>query len=255
MPEFESLQLGFLVLARITAFMSAAPFFSMKGMPGLVRVGMGFFLAVLIYPAVHGMEDIPTEIVAYVFLVGKEVLVGLVLGFVSMLTFTAVRIAGEFMDIQMGFAMAAVFDPQNQSRITLVGQFMNILGILLFLAIDGHHILLMALSHSYELIPLQGAVFKTAFVAAIVKSFVGMFALGFRVAAPFIAVLVICDISLGLLARTVPQLNVFILGFPMKAGLGIITLTLALPVLAVVIGNILSQMEKDLVLIMEYLAP
>lgn len=255
MPGFAELHLGFLVLARITAFFAVAPVFSIKRMPGLVRVGLGFFLTILIYPSVHGLGSLPGELVAYGLLVGKEVLVGLILGFVSTLTFTTLRLAGEFMDIQMGFAMATVFDPQNQSRITLVGQFMNIFAILLFIAIDGHHILIMALAHSYEIIPLQGAVFESTLVLTTIKIFVGMFALGFRIAAPFIAVLLISDISLGLVARTVPQLNVFILGFPMKAGLGILTLILALPVLGVVMGSILAQIEKDLILIMEHLTP
>lgn len=253
MLEVESMQLGLLIVARATAFMVLAPFFSIKGPPVLVKVGLGILLAFLIYPGVSIVEDIPLDLLSYAILVIKEVVVGLTLGLVSMLTFTAIRVAGEMIDIQMGFAMASIFDPQNESRITLVGQFLYFLGILLFLAIDGHHSLILALHKSYELIPLTGAIFHPPLVMVIVNLFVEMFSLGVRIAAPFIAVLVICDISLGLIARTVPQLNVFILGFPLKAGIGLLSLVFALPILAAIIGYILTQMERDLMLIMEHL--
>ncbi len=251
----EDLLQGLLIIARISAFMSLAPFFSIKGTPPLVRVALGFFCAVLLLPIVHTVDVNELSMGAFIFLLIKEIIVGIILGFVSMLAFTAIRVAGELVDIQMGFAMAKVFDPQNKSRITLVGQFFYFLGILLFLTINGHHSLIAAIFHSYDLIPLQEVIIGKSIVVFIIKTFVGMFALGFKIAAPFIAVLFISDIVLGLIARTVPQLNVFILGFPIKAGLGMLSISLALPVLSVVLGNILAQMEKDLVVIMEYLVP
>ena len=131
---------------------------------------------------------------------------------------------------------------------------MYLFGIMLFLAINGHHSLLMAIASSYKLIPVTGAVFSTACPEAVIKMFVSMFALGVKIAAPFITVFVLSDIALGMIARTVPQLNVFMLGFPMKIGLGLVTLLTALPILIVVIGAILKQIEKDLLLIMKIIS-
>jgi flagellar biosynthetic protein FliR len=255
LPGTEDLLQGFLIIARISAFMSLAPFFSIKGTPPLVRVALGVFSAALLLPIIQMVDVKDLSLGVFMLLLIKEIIIGIILGFVSMLTFTAIRVAGELVDIQMGFAMAKVFDPQNMSRITLVGQFFYFLGILLFLTINGHHSLIAAIYRSYELIPIQDIIIGKSIVIFIIKTFVGMFALGFKISAPFVAVLFISDIVLGLIARTVPQLNVFILGFPIKAGLGMIAIALALPVLSVVLGNILTQMEKDLVVIMEHLVP
>jgi len=253
-PEFESLKWGFLVFARITAFFIQAPFFSISGVPALLKIGLGLLVTMVLFPILPAVDNISGDLIGYSILVIREVIVGLIIGYVSTLTFTAIRVAGEVIDIQIGFAMAAVFDPQGQSRITLVGQFMYLLEILLFLAINGHHNLLMAISYSYEIIPVTGVIFQTTCIAAVIKIFVGMFSLGIRIAAPFITVFVLSDIALGMVARTVPQLNVFMLGFPLKAGLGLVTLTAALPVLAVIIEGILQQMEKDILLIMKLMS-
>lgn len=254
MPDLESLKWGFLVLARITAFFIQAPCFSINGVPPLLKIGLGLLVTIILFPVLPTVDNISGDLINYSVLVIREVIVGLILGYVSSLTFTAIRIAGEVIDIQMGFAMAAVLDPQSQSRITLVGQFMYLLEILLFLAIDGHHNLLLAISYSYEIIPVTGVIFQTKCIATIIKMFVGMFALGIRVAAPFITVFVLSDIALGMVARTVPQLNVFMMGFPIKAGLGLITLTAALPILAIIIGGIVQQMEKDILLVMKLMS-
>lgn len=253
MPGLGNLPWAFLVLVRLASFMILAPFFSIKGSPNLIKIGFAVFLTVLLLPSIKIAENIPIDMASYSVLVIKEVIVGLILGYVSMLTFNAIKIAGELIDIQMGFSMATVLDPQTYSRVTLVGQFLFLLQILLFFAVDGHHSLLMAISYSYTLIPVTGAVFKTTFVTAILKMFVEMFSLGIRMAAPFIVAFLICDIGLGILARSVPQLNVFILSFPMKTGIGLVTIAAVLPIMTALVNNVLSQMEKDLSVIMGFM--
>lgn len=243
--SLDNLQLGFLVLARMSAFVFLVPFFSIKGTPALAKIGFSVALTALILPGI-GTITVPEDLLHYSLLVIKEVMVGLLLGYVTMLTFNAVRMAGEIIDIQMGFSMATVFDPQNQTRITLTGQFLYLVQILLFLAVDGHHSLLMAISYSYTLIPVMAGGFKITLVAAIFKLFVQVFSLGIRIAIPFMVVFLICDISLGIIARTVPQLNIFVLGFPVKIGIGLFTLAAVIPALTVLINNIFTQMESDL---------
>ena len=250
MPGIESLQWGLLVFARLTAFIFLVPFFSISGTPIAVKAGFAVFMTALLLPSMNHAVNIPTDIAVYSLLLGKEILVGLVLGYISMLTFTAIRMAGELIDIQMGFAMATVFDPQNQTRITLMGQFLYIFQVLIFLAVDGHHTLLMAISYSYTVIPLASLGIKASFIPAILKMFIQVFSLGIRLATPFIVAFLICDIALGIMARTVPQLNIFVLSFPIKTGLGLITMVGILPVLTIIMNNIFSRMEKDISLIM-----
>ena len=250
MLGWDNLPWSFLILARLTSFMSLAPFFSIKNTPNMIKLGLAVFLTVLIIPTLPAAENIPLDLVAYSILIIKEVVVGLILGYASILTFTAIKIAGELIDNQMGFAMASIVDPVNNSSITLIGQFMYLLQILLFLAVDGHHRLLMAISYSYTLIPVNGTVLQTTFVTGILKIFIEMFSLGIRMAAPFIVAFLICDIALGIIARTVPQLNVFVLSFPVKTGLGLITLVAVLPIMTALVNNVLSVMEKDMGLVM-----
>ncbi len=252
MFTMDSLQLGFLVLARMSAFVFLIPFFSIKGIPALTKIGFSIVLTILILPGTSHVV-IPESILTYSLLVIKEVLMGLILGYVSLLTFNAVRMAGELIDIQMGFSMATVFDPQNQSRITLTGQFFYLFQILLFLAVDGHHSLLMAISYSYTLLPVMASGLKIALVPAIFELFIQVFSLVIRIVVPFMVVFLICDISLGIISKTVPQLNIFVLSFPVKIGIGLLTMAAVIPVLATVINNMFTHMESDLALIMRFM--
>lgn len=254
MFDFYLIQGWLLLFTRASAFVAIAPFFSMQGVPALVKIGFSFILSVAIFPIVPFTPIENITIWGWWILVFKEVAAGLILGFVASMIFTAVRLAGEIVDIQMGFAMANVLDPQTQSRVTLMGQFKYLVAILLFLAVDGHHLLITALAQSYTIIPLTQFVIDPVISIFIIKTFVGIFALAFKIASPIIAVLLISDVSLGLVARTVPQIHVFILGFPLKAGLGIFTVALVLPIFVTIVGFLLSQLERDLLTVMEILS-
>lgn len=248
MLEVESLQWGFLVFARVTSCIFLLPFFSIKNTPALVKIGFGAFFAALLMPVVPSMP-LDVDLMQYAFLIIRETLVGLTIGYISMLTFSAFRMAGEFVDIQMGFSMAVVLDLQSQSRITLMGQFFYIYQILLFMAVDGHHTLLRAIAYSYTVIPMS-SLLKISFVPSVVQLFIQVFALSVRIALPFIVVFVVCDVALGLVARTVPQLNIFIMSFPIKTGAGLLTLIVTLPLLAMMANNIFTQMTSDIGIIM-----
>lgn len=244
----------FWVFIRTTSFLVVSPFFQIRRVPAFVKVGTGLILALLLLPAVS-MENmvVPVTTAGLVLVVIQETLVGLILGFAATLVFAAIRLAGELIDLHIGFSMASLFDPQSGMSTTLLGQFLYILAVLLFLTLDGHHSLLMALAKSLELVPLTGAVFQGTLAGQMAGLFSEMFVLGFKIAAPLIAVMVISDLSLSLVSRTVPQLNVFIIGFPLKAGLGMLTLIFIMPLLAVVVAGIIGQMEKDLMFVIRSL--
>ncbi len=250
MQYLDSLPWVLLVLVRLTSFMVTAPFFATRTTPNLLKVGLGALLTVLIIPTLPRLDDVPVDLLVYSFWLVKEVMLGLLLGYTASLIFAAVRIGGGLVDWQMGFAMATLLDPENQSNNTLIGQFVYLVQILLFLAVDGHHMLLMAISYSFSLIPVNAAVFNTGFVVALVKVFVEMFSLGVRIAAPFMIVFLFCDLALGIMARSVPQLNVFILSFPLKTALGMVTLMAIMPLMAVFVNHIIVEMERNMSLMM-----
>lgn len=238
-----------LVFARMTAFIAVAPLFSNPSWPVWSKIGLGLFLAAAVTPFAGNPSLMEVDGITFsVFLIG-EVLMGMALGIVANLIFHTVMIAGQMMDVSMGFAMSNLFDPASQVQSTLLGRFLNLIALMMLLAMDGHHSMILALSTSFELVPVTGVNFNPGMVQEVVSIFSGMFLLAFKLAAPILAVIFVSEISLGLVARTVPQLNVFILGFPLKIGLGVLVMAIIMPIMAVVFGNILSQMERDLITI------
>ncbi|NLW07571.1 MAG: flagellar type III secretion system protein FliR [Clostridia bacterium] len=248
-------EIFFLALVRITSFFITAPFFGIRGVPSLAKLALGFIVTVLLFPLMSAVQLSDAASGAYVLAVIKEALLGLSMGFLATLIISAIQVAGQFMDLHMGLAMSGIFDPQNATNTTVVGRFFYVMALLLFFQLDGHHSLLLALQASFRYLPLGEVVFDGSMVWAVVKLFTAMFALAMRIALPVIAVLLVSDLALCLVARTVPQLNVFILGFPLKAGLGVLTLIVIFPLLFTVFINIFSQMEQDLALLLRGLSP
>jgi len=241
----------FLVFVRTTTFLMAVPFFFIGSVPVYARVGLGLIISGMLYSALDlGSALQGGSAVLLSLTVVQETLVGLILGFTATLVFSAIRIGGELIDLHMGFAMAGLFDPVSGSRTTVVGNFLYIVAALLFFAMDGHHSLLLLLSRSYEAVPLAGAVFEPKLAEEILGIFTAMFTLGFKIAAPLIAVMFISDLALSFVSRTVPQLNVFIMGFPLKAGFGMLALIVFLPLFISVVNGIVTEMEKDLLRLM-----
>lgn len=235
-----------LVFTRLTAFIAVAPLFSNRSIPPWSKIGLGLGLGAIVTPFAGNppLLDITAPVFA-LFLLG-EVLLGLALGVITNIIFNGIMIGGQMMDVSMGFAMSSLFDPASQVQSTLIGRFLNVMALMMLLAMNGHHSMLLALIASFDLVPAAGVHFQPAMVAEVIAIFSGMFLLAFKLAAPVLAVIFVSEIALGLVARTVPQLNVFILGFPLKIGLGILVLAVTMPLLAVVFGNLLSQMERDL---------
>lgn len=241
----------FLVFVRATAFMISAPFFYIRSVPSYTKVGFGFAVAVLLFPVLDASKTVSVlGNGGYLLAVAQETLVGLILGFTATLVFSAIRIGGEFIDLNMGFAMASLFDPASDTRTTLVGQFLYIVAMLLFFLMDGPQSLLLLLSKSYSAVPVAGAVFKPELAGEITGIFSTTFALGLKIAAPIIAVTLISDIALSLVSRTVPQLNVFIMGFPLKIIFGSLALIIFLPYFSNLMEVVLEEMGKSLVKVM-----
>ena len=241
-PWFQSdelLQFLF-VLMRVTAMLMALPLFGGPGVPIHLRVGLGSLTALLLMPAVApgpadpGLGDL-------LVIIAQEVFVGLSMGFVVSLTFYALQVAGHLMDVPIGFGMVNILDPHFGGQVPILGQFYNALATLIFFTINGHHALLRALAASYEMIPLGGAAWRGELMEVMVEAVAGMFALGVRLAVPVLAAAFLTDVALGIVSRAVPQINVFITGYPIKIAVGIVTVAVALPVyvgfLAAVFGD------------------
>lgn len=218
-----------LIVVRVTTFFVAAPLFSYRAIPAQVKIFLGIVLAWMIYYTFPSAELAIDG--TYLLLVLKEAVIGLMLGIVAFIIISAVQIAGGLIDFQMGFAMANVIDPQTGAQSPLMGQFFNFLALLVLLAINGHHLMLDGIYYSYQFMPydqLFPAFGSENTVEFIMKLFAAVFIIAFQISAPIVGTLFLVTLALGITGKTVPQLNIFVIGFPIKIAVGFIVLIITM---------------------------
>ncbi|EWH22430.1 flagellar biosynthetic protein FliR [Bacillus sp. GM2] len=233
MSIIESFPAFLLVFVRITAFYVTVPLFSYRTIPAVHKIGFAFFLALVSFQAIEKPPQLDVDGV-YMMLAMKEALIGLLLGLIAYMMISAVQIAGSFIDFQMGFAVANVIDPQTGAQSPLVGQFLYTMALLLMLSLNAHHLLLDGIYYSYQYIPVDKMALSfgsEGFAEFIAKSFNTMFITAFQLSAPVVACLFLVDLALGIVARTVPQLNVFVVGLPLKIAITFIMLIICMAVM------------------------
>ncbi len=233
-----SLAAYLLILTRVTAFFVTAPLFSYRAIPTTQRIIFGALLAwMLVYTIEVPVLEIDGT---FILLVMKEAVTGLAIGIIAFIIMSAIQIAGGFIDFQMGFAIANVIDPQTGAQSPLLGQFFNSLAILLLLALNGHHMILDGIFYSYQFIPMDQlwpVLGEERLIEFVVRTFATSFAIAFQMAIPIVATLFLVDLALGITARAVPQMNIFVIGFPIKIGVSFM-------VLAIMMGVMVQMMKK-----------
>lgn len=207
-----------LVFVRITTFMVTAPIFSGRQVPTQYKIGFSIFLSILCVGLVkEPVDSLPESTI--VLLILKEFLVGILLGLVGNILLFAVQMAGSIMDVLIGFSMASLFDPTFGTSSQLTGRMQNAIALLVLLATNGHHLLIKGILSSFDWISLQTSI--PAYTDGKIATFLleclqQMFLIGFMMAAPIIGTLFVVDVALGIIARTVPQMNLFAVFPPMK---------------------------------------
>lgn len=217
-----------LVFSRIIAFIVTVPIFSYRNIPNPFKIALSFAIS-LILVTTFDIPEIPIDLM-FVVLILKEVLVGLIIGLAATLIMTVVQIAGGFIDFQMGFAIANVIDPQTGAQSPIIGQYFNTFALLFLLAVDGHHLLINGAFYSFELIRIDQFIDLSSlnYITAVVTMFNQIFLIAFQMATPIAASLLLVDVALGIIARTVPQLNVFVVGIPLKITVSFIMISIFL---------------------------
>ena len=203
-----------------------APVFGAQGVPAMVKLGLAAGLSVVLFPLVQAQTPlIPGDIFPFAGLIIKEVLVGISIGFIISLLTSIMLGAGQLIDFQLGFIMGNTVDPINGLQSPMTGRFLMVIATLLLLATNSHHYMIAALVKSYDYIPISTAaiVDGTAFFIDISAKVI---ALSLQIALPVYGALVLADIGVGLLTKTVPQLNIFAVIFAVKIIFGIILLYL-----------------------------
>lgn len=230
-----------LIFVRIASFFITMPIFSHRLIPAQHRIGISALLAWIMYYTVSspGFEIDGL----YLLLVLKESLVGLLIGFFAYMMFSAVQAAGGFIDFQMGFSMANVIDPQTGAQSPIMGQYLYTFALLFLLAIDGHHLLLDGIFFSYEFIPLSTDFLpfgNEQILALMVHFFTQSFIIAFQMSVPIVGSLFLVDVALGIVARTVPQMNIFVIGFPIKIFVSFILIIITMGTTLLLVKGLLN---------------
>lgn len=216
---------------RISALLLAAPLFGARTVPVRVRVGLALVLSFVVAPAVPAATAVDPLSLSGAFVAAREVLIGTVMGFLLQMVFGAMAMGGEIVALSMGLAFASVVDPERGASVPLVGQYFVVFATLLFLAFDGHLALLVLLFDSFTLLPPSPDGFGAAGLWEVASWGSEMFRAAVLVALPASAALLVASVSMGMIARSAPQLNIFAVGFPLTLMLGLVLLALGLDAL------------------------
>ncbi|MDP4093813.1 MAG: flagellar biosynthetic protein FliR [Bacillota bacterium] len=252
---FNGIDAFLLIFVRMTGLFVIAPIFGRRNIPAYLKVGFALLSSIILVNTISLPKLNYTNFYEYGFLVAKEFVVGIVLGYVAYLMFTAIFLAGQIIDTQVGFGMVNVMDPMSNIQVSISSNFYFIISMLMFLGLNGHLMLIRGLFDSYKLIPLGSAIFSDKLMNDIIAVFGSTFALGFKIAAPIITAILITDISLGVISRALPQMNVFVVGMPLKIFLGILIMLITIPMFISVLDLIINGMHSDLMNFIKDLAP
>jgi len=227
----------FLIFLRITSYFIAIEIFFPTGTPQILK---GVFSLILSFGIISGidystMNEINNSYIL-VFYAISEIMTGLILGYISNLVFQAVKLAGAWMDIHAGFSMVSVLDPQSQTTSTLLGNLAYFVSLAFFFIIDGHHILIKMLVESTNIVPIGKTIVYQETLMGVMKTIFSCFTLGIKIAIPLVLIIVMTDICLGLISRTVPAIPVMIFGMPIKNVLGLVTFVILLPLMLKLVG-------------------
>ncbi|QEW31741.1 flagellar type III secretion system protein FliR [Erwinia billingiae] len=227
-------------LARVLALIMTAPLLSEKSISKKVKIGLGVMITYVLLPSLP-----PTNVTLFsvggFWLLIQQILIGVALGFTMQFAFAAVRTAGEVIGLQMGLSFATFFDPASRLNMPVLARFLDMLAMLLFLSFNGHLWLISMVADSFHTLPIGGDPINGNAFLALTKAASLIFLNGLRLALPLITLLLTLNLALGLLNRVAPQLSVFAIGFPVTLSIGIIFISLMMPLLAPFCEHLFSE--------------
>jgi flagellar biosynthetic protein FliR len=218
------------LVVRVSGMFLAFPFLSSRVVPAHLKIVCVISLSISLYPAVRAQPiHLPQGPTHLGLLVLGELFIGMIIGFVAQVLFAGVQLGGTLMNQQMGLSMAHIFDPNHGQQTPIIANFQYILAVLLFFSVQGHHWFIYTLAESLHAIPLEGITVPRTIVEPVVELLSRAFVMAVKIAAPVTVALLLANIAMGIVARLVPQMNIFMLSFPLNLGIGLVILGLALP--------------------------
>jgi flagellar biosynthetic protein FliR len=245
------LQAFLIVFVRVAAIVASMPVFSSRNIPVMLKAGLVLSVSVLVFPRLSIGEN-PYQMDTVLFGVGLagEVMLGVAIGLVGQMIFAGVQLAGELAGYQMGLAIANVIDPDSSDQIPMISQLYQIFAVLIFVTVNAHYWCLGALMDSFQLVPPFSFHLHNSVVEQLVKIGGNVFTIGVKVGAPVIAVLMLTSVSFGLIARTVPQMNIFIVTIPLQIVVGLLFVLFSLPYFSAYLQQLFTGMGESILRIL-----
>lgn len=227
-------------LTRILAMIASSPILGNKQVPARIKIGLSVMLAIIIAPTIDAMPEVSLGSAQGLLIMIQQIIIGVAMGFSIRLIFSAVEMAGELAGLQMGLGFASFYDPVNATQSAIIAQWLGIIAALLFLAMNGHLLMLSALAESFHTLPIGSMMSNQGFYG--IATWGGsIFSYAVQISLPILAALLITNIALGILTHAAPQLNLFAVGFPITLTIGFFVLALTLPYLSPLLDRLVQE--------------
>jgi len=236
-----------LVLIRTASVLFFSPIYNQASLPVIVKIGLALVISFAIFPTISSSQlALPDDMISFILIVFKELAIGFLIGYVATLAFAAFVMGGGLISNEMGLTMAELVDPLSGDRVSPISQLLQTVALILFFAINGHHWLINALILSYKTVPVTGVIDLGFSMSKIMDLFNGLFIAAIKIAAPIMIVLGLTVVVSGFLARSTPEINIFLIIFPMKILVGFLLLFIMFPFITRAIEYLLDLLRKDI---------
>jgi len=243
----------FLIFFRVGAILLTSPFFGSMNIPVRVRVLLSFAIGIVITSAVVPYRTIDSfnvesmqNTISITISILREIMLGIAIGFIARLTFAGIQMAGQFIGNDIGFGMINILDTSSREVITVTAELYTVIATLIFIITYSHHYILMAIAKSFDVIPMGVWRVSESFIDYLNKVFSGVFSTGLRLALPIMGVLFLAKMAMAIITRTMPQMNIFVIGFPVQIAVGLIGLAISLPLTIKVMRSLLIIMRDNI---------
>ena len=248
---YPELKTFFLVLIRISIILFMLPIFNARVLPGLAKAGLASIISLILLPVLgNRIGPFPETIFGIVHLVLAELIIGLILGLLVRTFFEAVRMMGHSVGFQTGFAITNVIAPQSGNRVSIFSNMAHFVALILFLLLNGHHILLSAIKESFEVLPMGGLDLKIEMLNKMIPIWGSIFVIAVKIGAPAMAALLFTKVAFGLITRFIPQMNIMIVAFPVQIMVGLIFFGICLNLVLGYMGRYLEDLHPLLINVM-----
>ncbi|MCC6544142.1 MAG: flagellar biosynthetic protein FliR [Nitrospirae bacterium] len=235
-----------LIFVRTAAMIFFIPFLGARNVPRVFKIGLSLMMSLILIGIVKiDAAIISADLITMTAGIAGEIIIGFTIGLIAKLLFSALEMAGEIIGFQMGFSIVNVIDPQTSTHVPIIGQFHTIMATLIFLTINAHHLFIAAIAESFTLVPPLRLALTDQMFAGIMTLSRDIFVLAIRIGAPVIVALFITNIALAIVSKTMPQMNVMMVGFPITIAGGLLIMVLSMPLFSNLVQRAFEGMKGD----------